>query len=59
MYSIHIQEANDAQWLEMRSLELEKQLKNLQKSGRSVISVYEFTTQRSSMARWEETRGSR
>jgi hypothetical protein len=29
----------------MRSLELEQQLQNIQNLGRSVMSVYEFTTQ--------------
>ena len=57
MYGIHFQESNDARWLEMRSSELEKQLQNLQNSGRSVISVYDFTTQRSLMAHREHTGG--
>jgi hypothetical protein len=38
----------------MWSSELKKQLQNLQNSGRSVISMYEFTTQRSSMDRQDK-----
>jgi hypothetical protein len=57
MYSIHLQEANDSLWLEMRSSNLEKKIQNLQNLGRSVMSVYDVTTQRYSTDHQEQTRG--
>jgi len=59
MYSIHLQEVNDTWWLDMRPLEIEKRLQDIQNSGGSVIWAYDFTTHRSLTTRQEQTRGFR
>ena len=55
MYSIYLLEADKAWWLETMSSKLEHQLQNLQNSCRSVIWVYDCTTQRSSTAHRSKT----